>query len=417
MILPGLRDRAATTALLALALVPVLVISGPVELGPGLVPAYRLKLAVAVVLAAALLASIGIERVWRGEVVPRAANAPQWLARALLIWTGLSWISTAASSEVGPALLRILMLANFVALVGAARISNRTVVAVLAATALGLSTLALLEVAGVQLFGRGQLAPSASLGHRNNVAFHLAAGLPLVVVAALAAPRRWMRIAAMLGVALLVAGLVVARSRSGWLAGFIAVLPVWWLRPSLRRLLLPVVLGCVVAAIAAPRGGLERLGQRVTQAFDPATDAYVDRARLIEDTTAEIAQRPLLGWGIGSFHARHPTYFHGRIAADHPHNDALTAAYESGVPAAALLVLLIGWVLSGALRQAVTGDPLAVAAVGALLAWIVLGLTNSPIALAPSAVHFWLTLGLAGRCRQLENSRQLENRRQGEERT
>ena len=90
--------------------------------------------------------------------------------------------------------------------------------------------------------------------------------------------------------------------------------------------------------------------------------------------------------------------------ADHPHFDLLAVAVESGVPAAlaalagavALALALVG---AGRRRAA---DVAACAA--ALVCFVILGLTNAPLALAPSAASLWLIAAVAAQATRSANA-------------
>lgn len=114
--------------------------------------------------------------------------------------------------------------------------------------------------------------PGGTLGNRNFIAHAAAFGLPLLLVAALTAGHRRMRIVGALGVMMVVATLVLTRSRAGWLA-FAVVLVILFVAivasPPLRRdgttwrrlLQIAAVTACGIAAALLLR---TRCGGRAT---------------------------------------------------------------------------------------------------------------------------------------------------------
>src|SRR5437764_1430588 len=106
-------------------------------------------------------------------------------------------------------------------------------VAALAAAVVAVAVTALLQTYGLEttLFSENR-SPGGTLGNRNFVAHAAAFGLPLVLLAALGAQRRFALGAA--GAAIATASLVLTRSRAAWLA-FAAVVVVFLIATIAER--------------------------------------------------------------------------------------------------------------------------------------------------------------------------------------
>ncbi|MBH3000356.1 O-antigen ligase C-terminal domain-containing protein [Serratia marcescens] len=181
--------------------------------------------------------------------------------------------------------------------------------------------------------------------------------------------------------------LVWGQSRAGWLGGIMVLL--LFIGRFGRVYPTGSALACaaILFGILVGLGGLWFGGETIMS----ISHEHSNQARwtMLQDTLSMIADKPLLGWGYGSFEF---AFQHYRInqatptivteIARHPHNEVLLWVVEGGV------VALIGWafILLGAFRVVcrarrqdreafVTGSPLA-------------GLpTALCIALAPIAIH------------------------------
>ncbi|ETX44493.1 hypothetical protein P805_01830 [Serratia marcescens BIDMC 44] len=181
--------------------------------------------------------------------------------------------------------------------------------------------------------------------------------------------------------------LVWGQSRAGQLGGLaVAILFLWRFGRVFSR-------GCAVAAGAMLFGVL--LGWGVMLSGDSLVVAIIhehsNQARwtMFRDTLAMIAEKPLLGWGYGSFEYN---FQHFRInqtpptvvteIARHPHNEILLWWVEGGVVGLAGMVLIV---LGGirVVRQCVRHDHVAVAA-GLRRAGVPTALC---IALVPMTIH------------------------------
>jgi O-antigen ligase len=222
------------------------------------------------------------------------------------------------------------------------------------------------------------------------LALGVVAALATVAQGALAERDARMRFA--LGTLLLgTAALVLTRARGGWLgaaAGLAAVaatdLPA--ARASMRLWLSRLLLGAVLAAVLAGGTQIFTAGKlpgsgTVLSGADLTTNV---RLSVWRGTAAMIAQRPLLGHGLGGYRAGFPPFRDPVEAAmpglagaatevDHPHDEFLLAAAEGGLAAGlallafALLTLRHGWRLA----RAPDSPPLAHLAFGVFAAGVV----------------------------------------------
>lgn len=390
----GSRDVALTAAALALLVVPVLAFTDTGTARPTLLSQAFLHKTVAATALACLL--IGLAAVLPKGGPARAPAPIAGLAIAVSVLYAAAALTTPHADVVAVALPILLPLCAVVC----ARdpgIGATAILYTLAGVAVVLAAGTWLELAGVSLANEVQARPAVTLVHRNNLAFHLVAGAPLVVALALREPRRLARLGWLVAAALVISAAVAARSRTGWIALPVAMIPLVATLGRRSAVAVGATLICGLAVVAlAPRGGVESIGARARAAFDPDREAaWFERATIYRDVVGHIAERPGLGHGAGTYAKEHTTLI-ASGGADHAHNDVLDAAYSAGVAAGlALAVLLVGVPLNLARRARRRRDLVAAGVAGSLVAWLVLGLTNSPLALAPSAAHFWLTLGLA----------------------
>ncbi len=124
------------------------------------------------------------------------------------------------------------------------------------------------------------------------------------------------------------------------------------------------------------------------------------RPRLWAKTIEMVKQDPVRGVGAGNFPVNYARYERQKIAKPHAHNDELQVLAELGLPG---LVLFLGLLaaLAGALvhRLASTEDPadwsLAAGMTGSLAVFVAGGIFEVPFALAATATHLALLIGLS----------------------
>ena len=204
--------------------------------------------------------------------------------------------------------------------------------------------------------------------------------------------------AALLALGLLLVLVGVLHSRTAWLVVVLG-LGVGLLH-RLRGRRRQQLVALAAAATLALAAGLLLPGvkQRVQQGAGELASAYQGqtvhmdsswgiRYRMYRETTAMIAERPLLGWGIGGWSTQWRQRVDGPLTeVNMPHNDFLWMGAQAGVPGALALLwlLLAGWPAAWR-RHDLNGCLAAVALLAMLLA--VLG--NSALRDASMGLSLW----------------------------
>jgi O-antigen ligase len=288
------------------------------------------------------------------------------------------------------------------------------------------SAMALVQAYGVRSdFFSVNRAPGGTMGNRNFVAHMAAFGLPLVIFASLRAWRTAGYVLGGLGVPVVLATLVLTRSRAGWLA-FAAVVIIilggMLLSRALRRdrltwarlagILLLMGLG-LAAALLVPNSLRWRSDNPYLDSVTGIAN-YQDgsgRGRLVQyNRSLRMAlDRPLLGVGPGNWSAVYPDYAApgdpslsranpGRTANPWPSSDWVAFFSERGFPAAALLALALLGLMASALRRLLGArdeeEGMAALALLAILAGtVVAGLFDAVLLLAVPTLLMWAAVG------------------------
>ncbi|MCX5859162.1 MAG: tetratricopeptide repeat protein, partial [Proteobacteria bacterium] len=285
------------------------------------------------------------------------------------------------------------------------------------------SLLGILQTWGILLKPRSdiyrELMYPSTFRHANFAAQFLAPLLP-ITAGVLFATRRRFNVALLL-VAFLIQAfyLVATHSRAGCLSAFLGIvfLLFFWLyfqfrgagrklhssllRPALLIGSLLVLLGLSFYSSPPIRNGLSRLSS-LTDLKDPANRV---RLLLYQDTLKMVKAHPLSGIGLGNYPVVLPDYWSGELrdlitygasrTAENAHNDYLTTAAESGLPAllalAALIVFSLFITLAGLRKKP---DPYRLSALGGLLVLFFHAAFDYPLQNAASALIFWILLGI-----------------------
>jgi O-antigen ligase len=138
---------------------------------------------------------------------------------------------------------------------------------------------------------------------------------------------------------MLVAGIIVTFSRSGFVT--LGVLGAVWAARRLRerggRALPSIAVVVLAVMIAVPAGYSDRLSTIIDTERDP-TGSADERWNTMMSALGQIAQRPILGHGLGN--SVHVSVAQGDIPRE-PHNAYLKVGAELGLPAMAVWVLFI----------------------------------------------------------------------------
>lgn len=205
----------------------------------------------------------------------------------------------------------------------------------------------------------------------------------------------WLAAAALAG-----AGLASQDRRTGML--LLPMLLLAWALATPQRMALKATLVALVALGAlgvwtASDGVRARFteGAQELRGYAPSDDiatSWGQRVRMIELTAAMVAERPLTGYGLGSWQVKwSERVTPGTPLAPNstPHNEYLMVAVQAGVPAA---LLLLGWLAAmaaGSARAGPQGMP-------ALMAWLTLALAGWAHAVLRDAKFALPLLLLAG---------------------
>lgn len=144
---------------------------------------------------------------------------------------------------------------------------------------------------------------------------------------------------------ILTTGVLLSGSRAGWVSlAFAVVTMVALFTRGVSRLvyMLLALFSFSVLAIAMPAGRT-----LVTRMARLMAEGEAGREALFPMTLNAISLRPLLGWGMNSFESLYyvfqpvsdPGFY------DKAHNTYLELAFDLGIPAAAMLVLAVAWVI------------------------------------------------------------------------
>lgn len=341
----------------------------------------------------ALLAS------WRRKV---ALDLPAGALLAVLV-AALASALLATTPELalrGAALIAV-SAALFFAARGCTEEETAAVRGAIVIAAAGIAAVALLESLGLVggLSGAGR-APGSTLGQRNSVAHTLLIVSPAAWTMAARAPTRGERVLGAIAGALLIAGIVVTRSRAAWLMAPL-VLGVWlWRVPERRRAIVPVLVAAVLALAlptalqwSSPTPYRDTLARLV----DASSGSGAGRLVQYRATLDLVAQHPALGVGPGNWMVQYPTvsppgdptfrshgWLHtGRLA----NSDWLAVLCEGGLVSALLLVAFVIAVGRAARRH---GETLAV-----LAATVGVGALDAVVQLPAAAAYAAMLLGLS----------------------
>lgn len=267
-------------------------------------------------------------------------------------------------------------------------------------------------------------APGGTFGNRNFLAHLMAIGAPLLILLVLEARGERRAALAATGLGLMVAAMVLTRSRAAWL-GFLAsgvvMLGAWLIARMGGRSVLPgrrvrMALGVVaigaVAALLLPNRLAWRSGSPYRDTMRDLTNYREGsgRGRLIqyENSLRLLAIDPVFGTGPGNWPVKYPLVttpgdpsfasLDAMPTNPWPSSDWVAFLTERGVVGALLLFTAFFAMGLVALRRLRSEDPSearrAVALLGVVTAAIATGAFDAVLLLAPPTLFVWATVGL-----------------------
>ncbi|HJQ38528.1 MAG TPA: O-antigen ligase family protein [Thermoanaerobaculia bacterium] len=325
----------------------------------------------------------------------------------LLLFLGLSVLSGVFATNPWLAMRAVAISASGIVLFWAARAIGSRLVPALALAVIAAAVTSLLQTYGLDLdFFSDQRAPGGTLGNRNFVAHVAAFGFPLLLVMTLRAQRAlfWS-----IGSALVIASLVLTRSRAAWLAfaAVVLVFVVFTIRGHARRLLGVAALsaGAVAAALLIPNALRWRSDNPYLETMKRVADYQggSGRGRLVqyERSLRMAAHHPLLGVGAGNWAVAYPAYAKrndpsmddshpGMTFNPWPSSDWIALVSERGLVTASLLALALGLLALRALRDRTLEH---VALLSVITGAVITGLFDAVLLLPIPAFLVWTSLG------------------------
>jgi putative inorganic carbon (HCO3(-)) transporter len=172
-------------------------------------------------------------------------------------------------------------------------------------------------------------------GNPNDMALHLVTMVPLALAFFLSRRDPLRKLLYLLCAILMVGGIAVTFSRSGFLGLMSAIAVMAWKIGRRRRLavILSIFIFVVGFVVLAPSGYSNRLGSIVDQSRDPVHSSSARQALLFKSLVVAAAN-PLLGVGMNNFHI---LSIHEAVT----HNAYTQVAAEMGLTALVLYVLFI----------------------------------------------------------------------------
>lgn len=195
---------------------------------------------------------------------------------------------------------------------------------------------------------------SSTLGpfvYKNQYAAFIEAILPVAIVGVIRDRRRWVLHAAV--VATLFGSVVTGGSRTGsilCLAEILCIPMIAFGRGMIDgRVLARVVLGSLAAVVVVTGVvGWEGLWKRLQE-----PNPYSLRMDLVRSSISMVRERPLTGFGLGTWPEAYPGYarFDDGTFVNQAHNDWMQWAVEGGLPFLALMLTIALWSVRPAVRS------------------------------------------------------------------
>jgi O-antigen ligase len=266
-------------------------------------------------------------------------------------------------------------------------------------------------------------APGGTFGNRNFMAHLSAIGLPVILFCAIEARRRWGFVLGTLGLALVVAALILSRSRAAWLAlivgGSVLAAGGWRMRDVLsdrvRRRRLATLGGAAVIGVAAALLVPNTLEWKSESPYLDSVKGVVNyregsgAGRLVQyrNSFRMAAESPLLGVGPGNWAVEYPRFAarndpslngEGMTSNPWPSSDWMAFLAERGFAAVAVLGLVFFSLIIGAWARASSStaarDRLAGLTLGCtVVIAAIVGAFDAVLLLAVPALFLWTIAG------------------------
>ncbi len=295
---------------------------------------------------------------------------------------------------------------------GAARLGGAIIIANCLVAVYGF-----LQYGGVDLFrwaiSYGGMRPFATLGNPNYLGGHFAILFPWTVACFLyagtpAAKVVWFSLAMSWG-----ALVFISQTRGSWAAaglGGLFVIAAFWLREPARirsqRTWLSVLGGLGGLAALALAGANPEIVIRLNSLVHPEFGQVAKRATAWTAASFMVRERPLTGYGPGCFKHGYGKYlaramppgekrqFVHTYSEEFAHSDPIQIVSEYGLLAFGLFIWLAVCAVRRLLEPGRSGL-LVLSLAGCGVAYLVHGMFNLPLHIAPTAFLFWAGMGLA----------------------
>lgn len=206
---------------------------------------------------------------------------------------------------------------------------------------------------GLGMYVTGDYERATSLFYwPNPFATYLLAALPFSLDLAIRhsedRPSVWVYASLLLGTAFF-----VTYSRAAWLIAIILMILIWW-RSGWGKRAIVVLSGIAVASVAfglaitSARTYLEKPVVSVTNRLSDSTQSQSlsDRLDYWREGSVMFAERPIFGWGVGTYKEVHPAFQRSAVTAtNNPHSLPVQVLIELGtVGFILLLVMVMGFI-------------------------------------------------------------------------
>ena len=347
------------------------IVATPSLFDPSTIDIDNLPRLVVLVVAAVLIVGLwAVDAVWGGWKPRRLVNGLQWLFLGTVVWFGVTTVTSVEprTSFIG----RQGSYEGFILIAALAVLASALAESFTAESLPALfkvivaSTVPVLVYGAIQVYGFDVHKGSnldfvpwhvpfhnvfATLGNPNHLGGYFVAVLPLGVVTAVLARRRWTRVGMWIWVALTVVLLLQTAARGAWLGGLAggAVLVVGLLsrlRASGRKVGL-VVGGGLVVAVALVAGGSRFLGAKASALFHFGAGSSVSQRYGYWSAAFHLAgHHPLVGTGPDSYAVTYTRFQDASLAKElgsnffvnGAHNLFLSWLAQEGVPGLLLIL-------------------------------------------------------------------------------